>query len=107
VAWTTAQDIRERFIVSEVQLASFGRRGNLPFRREPDGEVLYDDRAVALLFRGRGEAATDSAIATLGASRLGPRAPAPFVGGAREERKRALRRGTAGGEAPRIRRLAG
>lgn len=92
--WMTAAQISERYAVGEDRLMAYGRRGNLPFCRTPEGTTLYDERAVARFFRPRGpalvvaRAARGPHLGLLGVMRLGdkpsqgvpsPATPAPNV----------------------------
>lgn len=96
--WMTAQEIAERYIVGEERLAMYSNRGNLAFRRAPDGQVLFEESTVALFFRPRvahvGSAhaglGANASLGVLGVSRLGERTPATMTSG-RDARKRAAR----------------
>jgi hypothetical protein len=80
--WKSSSDLQDLYDVSEARLEAFARRGNLPYRREQNGETLYEEGGVARLFRARGggltisaEAAANPGFGVLGAMRLG--APPP------------------------------
>ena len=100
--WMTAQEIAERYMVGEERLLEYGRRGNLPFRRAEGGPTLFDQSAVARIFRPRsGSIATFAAprgahLGVLGMHKLGDEVPKkdelvlPPLN-ARESRRRALR----------------
>jgi hypothetical protein len=82
--WKSASDLQDLYAVSEERLEAFARRGNLPFRREASGAILYEEGGVARLFRSRGggltisaEAASNPGFGVLGAMRLGAPAPGP------------------------------
>ena len=83
MVWKSADEIQRTYAVSAGALEAYGRRGNLSFRREPDGTFLYEEGGVARLFRAKGGGLTVSAEASarpgfgiLGAARLGqPAAP--------------------------------
>src|SRR3954465_8648973 len=51
--WMTADEIARNYVVGEERLLSYGQRGNLAFRRCPDGAILYDESDVARFFRKR------------------------------------------------------
>ena len=80
--WKTAAQISQNYVVGEDRLLSYGQRGNLPFRRLPDGSMLFDELAVATFFRPRGVMAPANAnadppattLGVLGTVRLGERA---------------------------------
>ena len=81
--WKSAVEIEATYFVSAGRLEAYGRRGNLSFRRDESGNVLYEESAVARLFRSRDGRFAPAAGATerpslglLGAVRLGqPAAP--------------------------------
>jgi hypothetical protein len=88
--WLTAGEVTARYAVGERTLAAYSFRGNLPFRRDPDGTARFDARVVASLFRPRqGEPA---GLGVLGVARLGD--PPPDLDAAPPSSRRA-RRGSA------------
>jgi hypothetical protein len=94
--WRSAGEIERAFFVSADTLAAYGRRGNLSFRRDPNGAILYEEAAVARLFRSRSgmmsvsaEAAAKPGFGILGATYLGHR-PTTQRSGRQDIRARAM-----------------
>ncbi len=100
-SWKTAHEIEASYLVNEGRLVAYGMRGNLSFRRMGDGEMLFDEAAVARLFRPRGEegSAAMQGFGVLGGLTLGRAAEAvasPLSTtrlSGRDARTRALRMG--------------
>lgn len=72
--WMTGSEISRNYVVGEDRLLSYGQRGNLAFRRLPDGAILYEESDVARFFRKRHAGfamSASSAPTVLGAIRLG------------------------------------
>ena len=84
-AWLTAAEIEARYMVSEQTLLNYSHRGNLAFRRAPDGAMRFDERGVARLFRRRDGRSAN--LGVLGATHLGEPARPPV----RSERARSER----------------
>lgn len=94
--WMTASEISQRFFVGKERLLSYSQRGNLPFRRTANDELLFDGTVVAQIFRPR-QASIVSArshqgpsLGVLGLSRIGDEPSTVSLSG-REARRRALR----------------
>lgn len=98
--WKNANEIEALYLVSAERLLAFAARGNLPLCRADGGEVLFDESAVARLFRARSggmtvstQAAARPGFGVLGATRLGQPAQSGPRSSARDLRARALRMG--------------
>ncbi len=96
-AWKTAKEIEGLYLVTADRLEAYGRRGNLSFRREAGGSLMFEEAAVARLFRARSgmvsvgaAAAANPGFGILGAMQLGQPAGSVRVS-RRDLRARAFR----------------